>query len=498
MSLRYPLLGVDFLSKYNKLCSITYTGDEWICYPEGWKHCCDVFRGQKFAVTIGVDENEIKGQLHHHRKLKDDPLPAEALPYFERWSSSKKLIRVNGICKENLLDVVDLHPLITQWYVVFGKKARPVFTYSLLNRAIRRSKVLQDFEQRKLRDIMIRTRLFRRVLFCDLHDAYFSLALFPSNYALNVVRIQDFIAFFTAVSFGPSQAPQSLELSMGHLMSELDAHIRSSKGSKTESSIYSTSFMDDVCHMDNLRLDTAPFEAEGILNGIANSHDMHFNDVKRQCVNTAVDDVEALGVVYSDHGKYLKFPVKQWVKLRDAFPPDQLTLSYSGVLSILGKLPDVVTAGAWNLLLKHALQGLVSRERYHRQVSWRSRVSDRMFNLVRQWHTLIIATGTLVLPRLYDFNKDLILSADASKWVSAYEISQEVDGELRVFEESSVAFPEKKLNVAIVVKEMTAVYAGLAAVHELEQLSSRKFRKIVVNTDNKVVKTILSTKRVAA
>ncbi|KAF4703610.1 hypothetical protein FOZ63_023497, partial [Perkinsus olseni] len=121
-----------------------------------------------------------------------------------------------------------------------------------------------------------------------------------------------------------------------------------------------------------------------------------------------------------------------------------------------------------------------------------------MFNLVRQWHTLTIATGALVLPRLYDFNKDLILSADASKWVSAYEISQEVDGELRVFEESSVAFPEKKLNVAIVVKEMTAVYAGLAAVHELEQLSSRKFRKIVVNTDNKVVKTILSTKRVAA
>ncbi|KAF4648159.1 hypothetical protein FOL47_003647, partial [Perkinsus chesapeaki] len=114
--------------------------------------------------------------------------------------------------------------------------------------------------------------------------------------------------------------------------------------------------------------------------------------------------------------------------------------------------------------------------------------------LLKDWHDLTVKNGTLKLPRLYDFSKPVVLSADSSKYCGAYVIEQ--DGIL--MEEASTLFPMSANNVAIVVKEMKALYLGLASVYELEKCSKHKFDKIVINTDNTVVATILRTRRVSA
>ncbi|KAF4648362.1 hypothetical protein FOL46_003040, partial [Perkinsus olseni] len=197
-------------------------------------------------------------------------------------------------------------------------------------------------------------------------------------------------------------------------------------------------------------------------------------------------------VVYTDCGQFIKFPDVQWVKFRDALTTVS-SVSYSGALSLLGKLPDLVVTGAWNSLFKHILQGLVSRELHSLQVPWSAKVSGELEKLLCEWHALVLEAGTLYLPRRYNLQGDITVVADASKWVAGYELRQE--GTL--YDEASMVFARTKADIAISVKELQAAYMGLAAVKELEMASPKKFPAIIVQTDNTTVATILRTRRVA-
>ncbi|KAF4758918.1 hypothetical protein FOZ63_032591, partial [Perkinsus olseni] len=150
-------------------------------------------------------------------------------------------------------------------------------------------------------------------------------------------------------------------------------------------------------------------------------------------------------------------------------------------------------AGAWNSLFKHLLQGLVTKELHARKVSWRSNVTSSLFSLLREWHSIVLENGTLTLPRLYDFESELTLSVDASKHCCGYEIKQHD----MVYDEFAGAFMPGTTQVAIVVKEMKALYLGLATVYEIERVARKRFKKVHINTDNAVVAAIMKTKRVS-
>ncbi|KAF4650032.1 hypothetical protein FOL47_001508, partial [Perkinsus chesapeaki] len=495
------------------LCSKSYVDDGWICYPDQWSHYEYVYKNEYFAVSIAINDisgkkrvftginpgaivkpsaSAVKSQLKPHRKLHDDLLPAEVIPYLERWITTGKLVWLSEFNDDNIEDVAMYHPIVTQWYLVKGsKKCRPVFTYTLLNNSIKKSKILIQFEQRKLHDIIVRTRVYNRVLFTDLHDAYLSLRLYTSNYPLNVVRFGSELFYFAAVSFGTSPAPQSLECTMGRkLMKELSEKMKEQDDAESKE-CSSESFMDDVAHLDDkLNLDDE-FVAEPILESIAEEYDIHFNNAKRQYINALPGDVSALGVVYTDYGRFIKFSDVQWVKFRDALTA-RTQISYTGALSLLGKLPDLVVTGAWNSLFKHMLQGMVFREVHLLQVPWSASVSDELRQLLYEWHALVLEAGTLYLPRCYDMKDEITVVADASKWVAGYELRQNNT----LYDEGSMVFPRSKADIAISVKELQAVYMGLAAVNELEMASPKKFKAIKVVTDNTTVATILRTRRV--
>ncbi|KAF4669378.1 hypothetical protein FOL46_001470 [Perkinsus olseni] len=135
------------------------------------------------------------------------------------------------------------------------------------------------------------------------------------------------------------------------LMKELNEKLRERDEVEREACC-SESFMDNVVHLDD-KLDlNDEFIAEPLLESIAGEYDIHFNNAKRQYINVLPGDVSALGVVYTDCGQFIKFPDVQWVKFRDALTTVS-SVSYSGALSLLGKLPDLVVTGAWNSLFKH-------------------------------------------------------------------------------------------------------------------------------------------------
>lgn len=168
------------------ICMKNYVGDGWITYPNEWYHQEYIYKSEYFVVSVGVNGvtgkkkiftginpgvivkptvAAVRSQLRLHRKLGNNTLPSEVLPYLGRWINAGKLVWLSDVDSDGMQDIALYHPIVTQWYLVYGsKKCRPVFTYTLLNNSVRRSKVLIQFEQKKLRDIIICTRVFNRVL----------------------------------------------------------------------------------------------------------------------------------------------------------------------------------------------------------------------------------------------------------------------------------------------------------------------------------------------
>ncbi|KAF4650587.1 hypothetical protein FOL47_001038, partial [Perkinsus chesapeaki] len=106
----------------------------------------------------------------------------------------------------------------TNWYVVGGdtRRYRPVFTFTHLNRHLRRAFGRRSPFAQNIAVLIEKARCYKRLVVNDVKDAYMHLWVLPSNRHLYTVNIAPFddspsLYEFWCLPYGPSHCPRCLE-----------------------------------------------------------------------------------------------------------------------------------------------------------------------------------------------------------------------------------------------------------------------------------------------
>ncbi|KAF4690998.1 hypothetical protein FOZ60_016471 [Perkinsus olseni] len=292
---------------------------------------------------------------------------------------------------------------------------------------------------------------------------------------------------FTRVPYGLAISPHILEVAVRHVVGRLIT-----AGVLPDCQVKILHYMDDVFLLSTRSL--TPTEVSTLTGRVVDLFARYSLPMspKKTIVLFDTAKVNALGLEYIDHGKFVRFPLPRWQAL---FHIDlDRTWTYRTVLSHLGMLTaesDVLPEHC--LEQRNLLQGLLASERHRLQRALTDTISPILGVLLREW--LLIYRDYAEPPHLCRFINAALpttVYTDASQYALAYKIYQ--DGHL-ILQGQRVLRRRTERALHANVLELYAVYFALSRLILYESLAKVHFAHLTLFTDNKTALSCLRTLR---